>query len=535
MAEYSTLPPNIRSAYERDPRRRRIRALQSGAFNRGDITHPMQGLAQLLMAYKAGEAEDELGADYAKRGKDYSKAMADALGMIQPSTREVPATGHPGFDATPAMTENVPGDFSGAAGLLAGFDPALATQFAMTGQARTQAQRDLAAGRTYSEEQTRANREYDEAQAKIKRQRDLETFRKEKEIGEEFAPEKERRIIKGADGRNYYADTGKPVLKDVKTRQEKFLEMLEGPGDELGGGAGDDILGGADADIIGPPADISSDVADAGDETLIGGAKQPSVREIFRALPAEVQTGIKMAADPMKAFSNYMMRKKGLDITVDENGNIQISEGGSPYTYGKKGTGTLQEKLINTREGLARLQTIDESFRPEFLETGTRLNAAWSGIKESFGAELSPEDKAQLEDYSTFKMTAIENINRYIKEITGAQMSEAEAKRLRKGVPDPGDSWYNGDSPTEFQSKMNAQTRTLRSAGARYTYALKNGWDMSPENLEKALPVNKVEDLIEERGAALERQLRARRPDLTDAAIEGFVMQTLNGEFGMAE
>lgn len=225
--------------------------------------------------------------------------------------------------------------------------------------------------------------------------------------------------------------------------------------------------------------------ADVGDVALMGGAKQPNMREIFFALPQEVQTGIKMSDDPMKAFSSYMLRKKGLDISVDESGNIQISEGGSPYAYGKKGTGTLEEKLINTREGLARLRTIDESFRPEFLQVGTRLNAAWSGIKESMGVDLSPEDKAQLADYSTFKMTAIENINRYIKEITGAQMSEAEAKRLRKGVPDPGDAWYSGDSPTEFQSKMNAQTRELKSAGARYTYALKNGWDMSPKTLRR--------------------------------------------------
>lgn len=526
MANYSTLPAHLQSSYRADPRHRRGRMMESMAFNRGDVSHPLQSLAQLLMAYNVGENRRGLESEYKGKGEAYKTALGEALQSIQPTTKDIPAFGHPtATDFRPATTENVPGDYGKAARIMAPHGGPLATQFAMTGAQRAE-----------KRQETASTRAYDEAQAKIKEQRGIKTFRTQKEIEEEFKPEKERRIIKGADGRNYYADTGKPVLKGVKTPQEKFMEMLEGPSDDLGGGAGEDVLrGGAGDDVLGPPADIASDAADVGDVSLIGGAKQPSMREIFFALPQEVQTGIKMSADPMKAFSSYMLRKKGLDISVDESGNIQISEGGSPYTYGKKGTGTLQEKLINTREGLARLQTIDESFRPEWLQYGPRLSAAWSGIKESFGAELPPEDKAQLEDYSTFKMTAIENINRYIKEITGAQMSEAEAKRLRRGVPDPGDAWYNGDSPTEFQSKMSAQTRTLRSAGARYTYALKNGWDMSPENLEKALPVNKVEDLIEERGAALERQLRARRPDLSDTAVEGFVMQTLNEEFGMAQ
>lgn len=520
MADFSTLPPNLQAAYARDPRRRQIQAMRSRSFNKGDITNPMQGLAQLLMAYKSGKAGKELEADYAKRGEDYSAGMSELLAGLQPGTETVPATGHPGLDQTPATTRNIPVDYGKMAKLAATLDPALGLQISGMGAS----QRAAGAERDRAAEALTEGRKYEEGQAETE-------FERAKEL-KGMVPDEPRRIVKGADGKNYYADTQEPVLRGVKTPSEQFMELIgDGPDDELG--AGDELGGGAGADVLAPPADITSD--ETGDDALIGGTKQPSVREIFHALPAEVQTGIKMAKDPMKAFSSYMLRKKGLDITVDENGNIQISEGGSPYKYGKKGTGTIEERLFDTREGLARLQTIDESFRPEFLQVGTRFNAAWSGIKESFGVDLSPEDKAQLADYSTFKMTSIENINRYIKEITGAQMSEAEATRLRKGVPDPGDSWYNGDSPTEFQSKMTAQTRELRRAGARYTYALKNGWDMSPDNLENSLPLKKVEDLIEERGAALERQLRARRPGMSDSAIEGFVMRTLNDEFGMAQ
>ncbi len=334
--------------------------------------------------------------------------------------------------------------------------------------------------------------------------------------------------------------------------------------EDLGGGTGADILGGwAEADVITggaevearplsfqvPPEDGAGEVgADilgaAGEDVLAGQAagdvitggeapRQPTIREMFYALPLEAQAGIKMSKDPMKAFSSYMLRQKGWEIEVDKDGNVSISQGGAPSQWGKKGRGNVEEKLFNAREGLARIQTIEDSYRPEFQQIGTRFQAAWAAGKEFLGFELDPEDKALVADYAVYKRNAIENINRYIKEITGAQMSEAEATRLRKGVPDPGDSWYTGDSPTEFNSKLKSQARQLRGAAARYQYALKNGWDMNPENLAKALPLDGVEDMIEERGAALERQLRARRPDLSESAIEGFVMKQLGVEFGI--
>lgn len=327
--------------------------------------------------------------------------------------------------------------------------------------------------------------------------------------------------VKDVEGRLRYPSTGKLAFPEVKTPltpQERFEKML-------GGGAGEDILGGAAGDIPGIP---SADV--------VGGPKEPSMRDMFFALPREAQAGIRMAPDPMKAMSSYMLRQKGLDIQFNPDGTIKsMTQGGPAQAFGKKQTGTIQEKLFNAREGIARLQNVDNSFRPEFQETLPRLGFAWDAITERMGRTLDPTDKAELKDFSVYKMNALENINMYIKDVTGAQMSEAEAVRLRQGMPDPGDNWWSGDSPTEFKGKMDEKIKTLRSASARYVYALKNGWDMDPNNLEKALPLNKVEDLIEERGAALERQMRARRPDLSDSAVEGFVEQSLRAEFGVGQ
>ena len=41
-----------------------------------------------------------------------------------------------------------------------------------------------------------------------------------------------------------------------------------------------------------------------------------------------------------------------------------------------------------------------------------------------------------------------------------------------------------------------------------------------------------METVIENRGLAIERQVRARRPNLEDASVERFVKQQLMSEFG---
>jgi len=335
-----------------------------------------------------------------------------------------------------------------------------------------------------------------------------------------------RKYVKAIDGKMYDAATGKRVVPGAQTRQEQFIKSISPPSSNLGGGAGSDLLNSSISGASG------ADILSGGEPTQ---KPNPTVREIFNALPIEAQNGIKMSSDPMKAMSTYLLRKKGLDIQFNSDGTVSsISQGGvAGNKWSKKSTSTLENKLINAREGLARLGSIDQSFRPEFQQWGARLSASWSALKERSGITLSAKDKAQLADYSAYKIKAIGNINNYIREITGAQMSEAEAVRLRKGVPDPGDSWYNGDSPTQFESKMKSQIRQLKEANARYVYALKNGWDTSPKNLAKVLPLDKVGDLIDERGTALERQLRARRPDLPQGEVEKIVSQQLSAEFGL--
>ncbi len=177
----------------------------------------------------------------------------------------------------------------------------------------------------------------------------------------------------------------------------------------------------------------------------------------------------------------------GMDIEVTEGGtHIRTGVGRTAGGMQRRTAGTLEDKILNTVEGIQRLEQIAQNYRPEYQELGTRWKTFTSKWKEKLRGTpiekwvdlgLEPDDKVLLENYTAFRRDAIDNINRHIKEITGAQMSEKEANRLRKAMPDPGEGLLDGDSPTEFESKWKSANTALRMAQARYVYLLKSGMD----------------------------------------------------------
>ena len=156
---------------------------------------------------------------------------------------------------------------------------------------------------------------------------------------------------------------------------------------------------------------------------------------------------------------------------------VSIGKGvdGSGAAMEKKTKGTIEDKLLGTRERLARLMDVGALFKAEYQEIGTRLHAAWASLKAKAGFGLPEEDKALLRGFADYRGTAIENINAYIKEITGVQMSEAEANHLRQGMPDPGEGVFDGDDPITFKAKVGSVMRAAIKARARYAYYLKQG------------------------------------------------------------
>lgn len=154
----------------------------------------------------------------------------------------------------------------------------------------------------------------------------------------------------------------------------------------------------------------------------------------------------------------------------------------------------LEKDVVVSEKGLGRLQTISQQFDPKFLEVGTKFKAAFLSGIEKAGVSLDTEDTQFLTKFSKFKKSASGHLNRYVKEITGAQMSEAEVKRLMRDVPNPGAGIFDGDSPTVFKAKMDEAITNLNAAQNRAIYLRKNGFKGKPftkitPEIEKAHPI----------------------------------------------
>jgi hypothetical protein len=133
---------------------------------------------------------------------------------------------------------------------------------------------------------------------------------------------------------------------------------------------------------------------------------------------------------------------------------------------------SLQTDILSNEDRIARLGVISKQINanPEFLEFFSKAKSKFLDRLEFAGVPLTEGGEEFLTLQSKFVRNSIENINNYIKEITGAQMSEKEANRLRLAQPDPGEGVFGGDGPTKFKAKLEGaidaaeQARIIRAS-----------------------------------------------------------------------
>jgi hypothetical protein len=184
-----------------------------------------------------------------------------------------------------------------------------------------------------------------------------------------------------------------------------------------------------------------------------------------------------------------------------KKGERSVDTAGSLEDTGltKKSLSTLQDKLISTQATSDSISRSIEKFDSKFLTFGGKAKMGALAMADSAGIPLTDEMKAELGEFTSFKSNSLGMLNEYIKSITGAAMTNAEAERLRKTMPDP-----ENDSPTEFMSKLeNVYDQTL-VARQRASYMLENGLTLEQTSLEETrnlitdgtLPQRRFESLV---------------------------------------
>ena len=118
----------------------------------------------------------------------------------------------------------------------------------------------------------------------------------------------------------------------------------------------------------------------------------------------------------------------------------------------------LEGAAIAAGDALTRLGQVEESFEQgKDILTRTGQLMDW-GLRQAdkLGVNIGDEGRESIAQTARFKLDVMDNANRLIKEMTGAQMSEAEADRLMKGMPNL------DDSPQEFTAKYQRTMEKLR-------------------------------------------------------------------------
>lgn len=233
------------------------------------------------------------------------------------------------------------------------------------------------------------------------------------------------------------------------------------------------------------------------------------------------------AADVIKGMNPAQRAQFGLSFIGKGDAGKVLGEAAEKDRLDKTARGEVEKDLIGLTGTIGRLEAIKKQFDPKFLEIPNRAGLAWSAIADKFGA-LPDDQKADLTRYTKFRQNAVQNAALYVKYLSGVAVSEQEFARISKTLPNAGTGIADGDSPTEFMSKMDEGIGQAKMAYARANYLRTQGFKGKP--WEAGIAIDDMRGIIDQRGGQLEQQLQGRMPP---DRIQGAVRQKLKQEFGI--
>lgn len=223
---------------------------------------------------------------------------------------------------------------------------------------------------------------------------------------------------------------------------------------------------------------------------------------------------------------------KGMRI-YDREGNLLVDTSGRELA--KPTVTKLEKTIVESKETVARTEAMLEKFEPEFLTIGGKLKSEFYNLKDKIKGDLPPDEAEYIGRFAEFTQESTAGINQYIQQMTGAAVSAQEAVRLRKAMPDPGDSVLSGDGPKKFISKAKNVIRSLKLAEARAKILREKGFDVNPENIaqrEQEYPYKRVVKMLETRADEIGLELEADNPGMPLGEIDRMVTERLKALYG---
>ena len=182
--------------------------------------------------------------------------------------------------------------------------------------------------------------------------------------------------------------------------------------------------------------------------------------------------------------------KPGMEIQTMPDGTFKITQGvtgaGGTSPGGGKGGGLftgvtpgtqkdIEKALLDVTEGLADTQRIASSFNPDFATIGGQWEGFKNRVSDKMGYGLNPDAQKQLEGFTGYRAEAGRVFANTLKKLSGTAVTEPEMKRQEVYLINPGTGIFDGDSPTQVQTKISKFRDFQRNAIGRLNYIRKNG------------------------------------------------------------
>ena len=261
-----------------------------------------------------------------------------------------------------------------------------------------------------------------------------------------------------------------------------------------------------------------------------------------QAAPGQPQTPTQPQNDPVVQTPVGPMpasqaRRLGFLLAYKGKGEAgkMLADPADPTKLPKEALNEIGKTEVNLTEQLGRMREITRQFRPEFLtfeEQAKQYGVSWLDKFDATRSKLTPEQIQQHAQYTAFRRDTVDNLNRYIKEITGAAMGVEEAKRIISAMPNM------DDGPTAFMAKAKAAQRAAELAVARTRYLRANGFNGQPwtgdkEQAARAVPLERMKGIILEDGKQVHQQIKQQFPQASDDQISGAVRAHIRSKYGM--
>ena len=270
-----------------------------------------------------------------------------------------------------------------------------------------------------------------------------------------------------------------------------------------------------------PIGDLPSGVLLANDQS----PQQASPPAAAQAQPNTVRT-------PLGQMTKDRAQRLGLGLALGGHGDAgkMLVDAANQNTL-EKGAATENDKneLAATSQ-MAVLDDIKNSFDSSYLNIPNRFRLWGTALKEKFGT-LSEKDQQDLAGYTRFRQTTWQNLNTVLKQLSGTAVTENEMKRQLEVQPNVGTGVADGDSPTEFATKVRGQMAFAQSAVARARWLRRQGFTGAP--WEYGVPVEAMPALIKKRGDELLEQYQQQNPKADPSALKSAVKRDLKQEFGI--